>query len=115
MNQNVHTGPTDAQFTDHVLGSRRRRHAVLALAERASQTSLADLATAVGARETDREPEQVPMGLAKRIQVTLHHTHLPRLADSGIVEYDVDAKMVAPRRIDDVVSVIRALDDAEGQ
>lgn len=37
------------------------------------------------------------------VAIALHHNHLPRLADSGLVEYDVERRTVSVPRVDDRV------------
>ncbi|WP_458188317.1 DUF7344 domain-containing protein [Haladaptatus sp. NG-WS-4] len=70
-----------------VLGNCHRRHVVEALLNSTDETTVAELAEAVGCR-TNTDPE--------RIEVGLHHSHLPHLEHVCLVEYDADAGVVEP-------------------
>lgn len=77
-----------------VLADERRRATLTDLADRSAPVDVEALARSVAARESDRSPESVPSELVERVHVTLHHVHLPKLADLGLVEYDATANAV---------------------
>ncbi len=66
----------------------RRRIALAILADLQPPVHVETLAHRV--RETEREAS----GDSERVDVVLHHVHLPRLAASGLLEYDPDRKEV---------------------
>lgn len=70
-----------------LLAAERRRLVVDALAERSAPVALDDLAEAVAEREADESA-------AQRVAVSLHHVHLPLMADLGILDYDTGANRV---------------------
>lgn len=89
------------------LANGRRRQILAVLGDGESSLPLSDLARALARREagvaTDgdgggradhvsvrREHEE----LADQLKITLHHRHLPRLAEAGLVNYDDEAKRV---------------------
>jgi len=94
-------GPTDPGAVDETdVGGRRdlfsspARRAVLAvLAEHASSMTLGDLASEIAAAGTDATGDVD----RRNLEVVLHHNHLPRLADAGLIEYDPTAHSVRPR------------------
>jgi hypothetical protein len=51
-----------------------------------------DLSEEVAALETDERP--APRDKRRSVYVSLHQTHLPKLDELGIVEYDTDEKQV---------------------
>ncbi|ELZ27482.1 hypothetical protein C475_06170 [Halosimplex carlsbadense 2-9-1] len=73
-----------------LLAAQRRRVALAVLAERAAPTELDDLARAVAAREGEDPPAEA----VERLAVSLHHVHLPRMDELGVVDYDPSANRV---------------------
>jgi hypothetical protein len=65
-----------------LLAAERRRAVLAVLAERGAPTTLDELAAAVATRE-DGET-----GATDRLAVSLHHVHLPRMDDLGVLDYD---------------------------
>ena len=79
------TGPGGSD-RHRLLASERRRLALAVLAERTPPVELDDLAVAVARLESDvDEPSE---GTVARVSITLHHCHLPMLADRGVIDYD---------------------------
>jgi hypothetical protein len=89
--------PSIANLTEserhELLMNERRRLALDILAERESAVALGDLAAAIAAREggTDETATAV-----ERIEVTLHHSHLPKMDELDVIDYDVDTNVVTP-------------------
>ncbi|WP_436932596.1 DUF7344 domain-containing protein [Halosimplex halobium] len=78
-----------------LLAAERRRTALEVLAERGTPVELDDLATAVAAREGGETP-----AATDRLAVSLHHVHLPRMADLGVLDYDPgDNRVVTVRAL----------------
>ena len=57
-----------------------------------SALGLTDLANRVAERVADDGPPGPDT--RGQVQVTLHHRHLPRLADAGLIVYDVENRQV---------------------
>jgi DNA-binding transcriptional ArsR family regulator len=76
----------DARFM--LLKNRRRRAVLQTLRERGGESTLSDLAEAVGAEEHDVEPADLTTSQRKRVYVGLYQRHLPKLDDAGVVEFD---------------------------
>lgn len=76
-----------------VLQDQHRRYVLHALSESQQPMHLTDLANAVvdqkGQSNHDGTTETV-----ERVRTSLHHAHLPKLADFGVIEYDVDERRV---------------------
>lgn len=70
-----------------VLADSRRRHLLCELAERKRSMTLSELAEAVATREHDCPATDVHESSIDRIRITLYHSHVPKLADAGVIEY----------------------------
>jgi|GEM_PF-1316295 len=77
-----------------LLAAERRRTVLTALAEEGAPIGLEELTAAVAARESGETPEEALDQLA----VSLHHVHLPRMDDLGVLDYDPGANHVATVR-----------------
>ncbi len=71
-----------------ILSSHRRRYAIHICKREEGPVSLSDLAEHVAAWELDKERAELTSAERKRIYTSLQQTHLPTLAESGIIEYD---------------------------
>ena len=74
-----------------VLADERRRAVLSVLADRDGPVGLSDLARAVADLTGDDASDAVD-----RLRVSLHHQHLPKIADAGLIAYDLDRKSVYP-------------------
>lgn len=84
--------PADVAF--ELLTNQRRRHVLLILAQ-TSPLKLGDLAERIAAQEQDTSPAELTSKQRKSVYTSLYQTHLPKLAESGLVEYDRDRGVVA--------------------
>lgn len=89
------TEDLDAGQIHDILRNDRRRLAIKCLRERGGRLSVRELSEQVAARETGESP--APRDKRRSVYVSLHQTHLPKLDELGIVEYDTDEKEVALR------------------
>lgn len=79
----------DAMFD--VLSADRRRHTLQYLVETDATVPLSKLATAVATAETGESSASTDA--QQQVAIDLHHRHLPKLADEGLISYDVDANL----------------------
>ncbi len=95
--EEVHEDPpselTQAETFD-VLSSQRRRFVLHYLARNEGQGTLRDLATIVAAWENGTSREELSSKLRTRAYTTLRQTHLPKMDDYGVIEYDSDSGTV---------------------
>lgn len=75
-----------------VLTEPRRRRTLDVLATAGTPVGLDSLAEAVAVAESDGGTVQ--RRAVDRVALTLHHCHLPLMADVGVVDYDTGAKQV---------------------
>lgn len=73
-----------------VLSNERRRQVLRHLHERPGGSDIRELSQQLAAWENDVSPEAVTYKQRKRVYTSLHQTHLPALAEAGVVEYDRD-------------------------
>lgn len=76
--------------------------------EQEQQTCLRDVVEWIATIESDESPP--PKNVRNSVYVSLHQTHLPKLDDAGIVDYDSDRKTIvlreAARDVDIYMEVI---------
>lgn len=78
--------PVDAVFD--VLRSPRRRYVLYQLSERSEPMGVDALAARVAAWEDEPDGGGADGDDRRRVLASLHHTHLPKLIELGLVEYD---------------------------
>lgn len=77
-----------------LLSSPRRRYVLYHLKEAEEPVELTTLAEQVAAWENETSVEEITEQERKRVYVSLYQTHIPRLAESGVVNYDKESGMV---------------------
>lgn len=76
-----------------LLGNSRRRRVLQYLLDQEAMT-LTDLSAQVAAWEKDTTVDDLTSRQRKQMYSSLYQTHVPRLSDHGLVEYDADDRMV---------------------
>ncbi|WP_136601784.1 DUF7344 domain-containing protein [Salinigranum halophilum] len=76
------------------LGHSRRRYLMYALVEN-PQWTLTELATKLAAWEDDCHEDDVEPHRRDEMYISLYHSHIPKLVDEGVVEYDPDEETIA--------------------
>jgi hypothetical protein len=77
-----------------LLASERRRLALSVLSERSSPVALEELADEIARRERDLDENDAES--VRRVRTTLHHVHLPKLADRDFLQYDTRSNWIVP-------------------
>lgn len=101
---NEGTGTVDDVF--HALAERNRRQVLRALLEEtgedvvSGQVPRGTLAAAIAAKRHDLPREEVGPSERHRVELTLHHRHLPTLDAAGLVAYDPEQGSVVRRTHD---------------
>ncbi|WP_267642819.1 DUF7344 domain-containing protein [Haloarchaeobius amylolyticus] len=79
-----------------VLRNQRRRFVLQYLKRVGEPVELGELATQVAAWEYRTPCDEVTSEQRKRVYTTLQQTHLPRMAEANIIEYDSDDGLIQP-------------------
>ncbi|MFW5905539.1 MAG: DUF7344 domain-containing protein [Halorhabdus sp.] len=92
----MYEGTADLSTSDRhkILGSKQRRVTLKALSERSEPVDLMDLAAAIAAGESDGDVASE--ATVEKVAIELHHTHLPMMAEFGLIDYDPGANRVEP-------------------
>lgn len=77
-----------------LLASGRRRILLDIFDGRSTAVELDELAAGVAAREA--EADATDEETVERIRTALHHVHLPKMDDAGVVDYDPSAHRIEP-------------------
>ncbi|WP_276271500.1 DUF7344 domain-containing protein [Haloarcula litorea] len=78
-----------------VLQNERRRYVLQYLRQNGGPVELGDLASHVASMEYDCDSSDVSSAQRKRVYTTLQQTHLPRMDETGIVDYDDEDGVIA--------------------
>lgn len=97
-----------------LLRTERRRYALYYLDQQEGSASIEEVAEEVAKREKDSDGELAPEQY-DRIELSLHHTHLPKTAGAEFIEYDAEAGEVTvqgtPPEYDAVLTVAKVLEN----
>ncbi|WP_312912202.1 DUF7344 domain-containing protein [Natronosalvus caseinilyticus] len=77
-----------------LLKNRRRREVLAYLLEAEETVTLGELAEQIAAWENDTDVNALSSDQRKRVYVALYQTHLPKMDDAGIVDYDQDRGLI---------------------
>lgn len=77
-----------------LLSSPRRRYVLYLLRYADEPVELTELAEQVAAWENETDVEKITEQERKRVYVSLYQTHVPRLDEAGVVDYDKDSGIV---------------------
>ncbi|MEF8822049.1 MAG: hypothetical protein V5A52_07210 [Halovenus sp.] len=89
-------GGIETQEVHEILRNSRRRRVIEQLSHRLEPISLRALAEEIAAIETGESPP--PRKARDSVYNSLHQTHLPKLDEMDVVEYDKDRKTITLRR-----------------
>lgn len=94
-----------------ILANERRRAVIERLDASPGTVTVRDLSTAIAAAETGESPP--PVRVRESVYTSLHQTHLPKLHDIGVIEYDRERSLVhlqpSIREIDRHMDVLNGL------
>lgn len=86
--------PLSQDLVFDLLSSPRRRFVLYYLRSEAESMQLTDLADEVAAWEYESTVEELTEQERKRAYVSLYQTHVPKLAEAGLIDYDPDSGTV---------------------
>lgn len=111
----VADGDTDVNPNDifAVLANSRRRFVIAYLQARTNSMAVADVATELTKWEWDEEEAHIPKDEILSRYVSLHHLHIPKMAEAGIIEWNHDRNTVALSEASDEMLDDRSLPPVE--
>lgn len=77
-----------------LLSSQRRRMILYYLRQTGQTVTVNELSRAIAAMENRVPAEELTPQQKKRVYVSLYQTHLPKLAEAGVIDYDRDGGIV---------------------
>jgi DNA-binding transcriptional ArsR family regulator len=83
-----------------MISSKRRRYVLYAL-QSEKKATFGEVSDRVAIWETETPLEELDERTRQNIRVDLHHTHLPKLEDAGIIRYDRQSGVVHLRDLSD--------------
>ena len=100
-------GPLEDDEVYHLLQTRRRRLVLRYLRDREGPHEMRDVAEQVAAWEHDTTLQELRSEERQRVYIALYQTHLPRLDEAGVIEYQQSRGVVEPTdRIDQLYEVL---------
>lgn len=92
-----------------LLSRRRRRYALACLMEHTEPVALSELAREVAVRENGTTAAEISDDRVRAVESSLYHSHIPKLAEVGVVGYDPERASVSlsgdPERIERLISL----------
>ena len=108
-------GPLEDDEVYHLLQTRRRRLVLRYLRDREGPHEMRDVAEQVAAWEHDTTVRELRSEERQRVYIALYQTHLPRLDEAGVIEYQQSRGVVDPTdRIDQLYEVLDVDVDGDG-
>jgi len=86
--------PLSQEHIFDILSSGRRRYVIYTLRQEQRPMKVTELAEEVAAWENETTVDALSTQERKRVYVSLYQTHIPKLADAGIVEHDGESGFV---------------------
>jgi hypothetical protein len=80
----------------HILQTNRRRDTIRYLLEQEGAVKMRDVAEYVAARENDTTVAKLSSNERQRVYIPLYQSHLPKLDEEGVIEYNQPRGIVHP-------------------
>ena len=90
-------GPELSKDTIFTLLQNSRRRRVLRYLEEHGEASLSELARYIASQENESHPDEVGNDMRRKVYISLYQTHIPRMADIGVIDYDREEKTIRLR------------------
>ena len=98
----------------HLLQNRRRRGVLRCLRDTDGTTQMSELAERVAAREHDTTVRELTSEQRQRVYIALYQSHLPKLDEAGVVDYEQSRGDVTPTaRVSRLTRYLDVEDDRE--
>lgn len=97
-----------------MLSNARRRHVVHYLLQHDETVTLRALSRQIAAWENNVAPEDVTSKQRKRVYTALHQSHLPKLDECGVIDFNDDRSLITPtERVSDLQVYLEVVPDNE--
>jgi len=97
-----------------IVSNQRRRHVVHYLRQQDRPVELRELSTQLSAWENEEPPAEVSHNERRRVYTALRQSHLPKMDEAGVVEYDADRSVIEPSAgMDDIELYLDVVPDSE--
>lgn len=97
-----------------LLSHRYRRFAVRVLDDHGQELALADLADEVAQVEYDSPITEIPAEEVSSLYLSLYHSHVPKLCEADVVEYEQERDIVIPEEeLSELARVVSLVSPAE--
>ncbi len=96
-----------------ILSSERRRHLLSYLIDWPDDTTSVD--EVVDHITQEERPTPGPISHRERVAIDLHHVHLPKLADAGVIEHDPVAETIRYEAPEGLATLLAATDEFEAE
>lgn len=97
--------PLPLEIVFRALANERRRTILYHLTSCTYPVPFEEVVDKVAVQESKTYVTDIPAKVYEQIALDLHHTHLPKLAQWGIIEYEKDLKLIT------VAETLRPLDE----
>lgn len=94
-----------------LLSSDRRRSLIYFLETQDGEADLSELSVLIAAWETETDPADIDEQARNRVYISLYQTHIPKLEDYGLIEYDSENRIVSGTG--DLADVIAVVDSSD--
>ena len=84
--------PLDVVFD--LLSNSRRRHVLRYLLTESPSTTLGDLAEYIAGIENEKPEQALSSAERKRVYISLYQSHLPKMDEAGVINFENDRKTV---------------------
>lgn len=92
-----------------LLADRRRRYVLACLKDHSGPIAVPDLARNVAVHENGGSRSAIPNEEVATVHTSLHHNHIPKLADADAVEFDQDRDVVQVSESSALLELVQSL------
>lgn len=90
----TNSGTLPPEDVFEILSNKRRRKVLYYLRKRGEPVEMKELAEQIAAIENEVSVDELTNQERQRVYVSLYQTHLPKMGDMGVIEYDMDNGIV---------------------
>lgn len=88
------------------LGHSLRRYLVSTLVNGGNEATLSELSTKIASWELDKSENEVTDAERESIYISLYHSHIPKLADLGVLDYEEEGDIIVQAKNTEQVQAV---------